>query len=114
MAITLQGIVLFLRHFEEPKRSLKIVQRPLKICFYNSAESCVLRVNSIGGSSSLLNGSSSQTLKKPAPVYATFFAATQTEILPSVTQSTCPIHVGFKPTLMRTCCCGLAASQFNF
>ena len=28
--------VFFLRRFEEPKRSLKIVQRSLKICFYNS------------------------------------------------------------------------------
>ena len=26
----------FLRRFEEPKRSLKIVQCSLKICFYNS------------------------------------------------------------------------------
>ena len=26
----------FLRRFVEPKRSLKIVQRSLKICFYNS------------------------------------------------------------------------------
>ena len=28
--------VFFLRRFEEPKRSAKIVQRSLKICFYNS------------------------------------------------------------------------------
>ena len=30
-------INVFLRRFEEPKRSLKIVQLSLKICFYNSA-----------------------------------------------------------------------------
>ena len=30
------GSSVFLRRFEEPKRSLKIVQRSLKICFYNS------------------------------------------------------------------------------
>ena len=28
--------VFFLRRFEEPKRSLKIVQRSLKICYYHS------------------------------------------------------------------------------
>ena len=33
--------VSFLKRIEEPKWSLKIVQRSLKICYYNSVESCV-------------------------------------------------------------------------
>ena len=47
----------FLTRFEEPKWSLKIVQRFFKFCFYNSVESCVLLYK-------LRNGFSRQTLKK--------------------------------------------------
>ena len=35
----------FLRRFEEPNCSLKIAQRSLKICFYNSVENGVSRDN---------------------------------------------------------------------
>ena len=54
----------FLRRFEEPKRSLKTVQRSLKICFYNSVNKAKYAQEHSFGLSKLLRGSSSQTLKK--------------------------------------------------
>ena len=31
-----------------------------------------------------------------------------------ITPFTCPIYMGFEPTLMRACCCGLFTTQLNF
>ena len=64
---SIRMISVFLRRFEEPKRSLKIVQRFLKISkfLWKQLLIAVLFTNlKIGGLLTLLNGSSSQTLKK--------------------------------------------------
>ena len=61
------SIKVFLKRFEKPKRSLKIVQRSLETCKFLLKQSltAVLFTNlKIGGLSKLLNKSTSQTMKK--------------------------------------------------